>query len=102
MGARARAATMTACAAMVTSDGTRLIAPRPCVRPAKDGSPYCGFHASPRGARGRLRGSVALHEGGFCIVCADAAHTYVIDGTRIALCARHGQALSVAIAGPRG
>lgn len=89
------------CAAQVTTDGTRPIPPRPCVRAAKPGSRFCGCHER-KAARLAELAECHVSKGGVCVVCAAAADTYSMtgeDGRRVAfgLCRRHGRSLAWAI-----
>ncbi len=83
------------CAYLVVHDATlgQLIKPRPCKRPAGHDSPYCGVHQMVA-----LRvPQIEVRDGGFCVWCGQPAKSYVCDRVTIALCVRHGKALSRAL-----
>lgn len=66
-----------------------LAAPRPCKRPAMTSSPYCKLHTMIAAKTPR----VEIHDGGFCIGCAQPGRRYVVGGVTITLCTAHQKAL---------
>jgi hypothetical protein len=81
------------CAATTVHDSYGKHAPRPCRRAAKAGGSLCGLHAAIE----RKSAKVVGVDGGFCVGCAEPARSYVVGGSRVALCAAHGKALAKAI-----
>lgn len=83
-GFKAPTAGTAMCTHRVAWDGVaKLERPRPCARPAKENG-LCGLHLwiAAKGCR------FAVSDGGFCVVCAAPAATYIDKGTgvRVSFC----------------
>jgi hypothetical protein len=84
------------CEAFVAKDsfGQRKPEPTQCKRFAAPEQRFCHTHLYYERRRGC---TVRVTDGAFCVVCAGAARSYIIDGVTLSFCGKHGDALQKAI-----